>query len=119
MQKLLISLMIGGAALMAGCASNPDSKYASIEHLSDTERNQALKECFQSDLAKDERQDCLARYAPAEVGYRCERRQVTGTRFGERVCTTQRQRDDERQRAKETMHRVSANGAHLKGSEGG
>ncbi|ALT00100.1 hypothetical protein [Lacimicrobium alkaliphilum] len=119
MQKLLISLMIGGAALMAGCASNPDSKYASIEHLSDTERNQALKECFKSDLNKDERQDCLARYAPAEVGYRCERRQVTGTRFGERVCTTERQREAERKHAMEAMSRVSKNASRLAGPEGG
>jgi hypothetical protein len=113
MQKLLISLMIGGAALMAGCASNPDSKYASIEHLSETERNEALKECFKSDVTKDERQDCLARYAPAEVGYKCERRQVTGTRFGERVCTTQRQREADRKSALETMDRVSKNSARL------
>ncbi|GAB3014623.1 hypothetical protein [Bowmanella dokdonensis] len=107
MRKLVLMMMVGAAAAMAGCTSNPDSKYASLDHLSDTERNEALKECFKEDISKSERQDCIARYAPAEVGYRCETRPVTGTRFGERVCSTQRQREAERQAALETMHSVS------------
>ncbi|ALS97429.1 hypothetical protein AT746_03500 [Lacimicrobium alkaliphilum] len=69
------------------------SKYASLDKLSDTDRNNALKECFMEEN-KPDRQDCIARYADPAIGYKCERIQVTGTRFGTRVCSTKRQRDE-------------------------
>ncbi|GAB3019678.1 putative periplasmic lipoprotein [Bowmanella dokdonensis] len=91
MKALLMGLAV--TVTLAGCASDPESKYASLDNLSDTEQNQALKECFKLDK-KSQRHECIAAYAPPEIGFRCERVQVTGTRFGERVCTTQRQRDE-------------------------
>ncbi|GAB3019685.1 hypothetical protein [Bowmanella dokdonensis] len=79
--------------LLAGCATDIESKYASLDNLSDTDRNNALKECFKIS-EKTERQDCIAHYADPAIGFECERVQVTGTRFGSRVCTTKRQREE-------------------------
>ncbi len=98
--------MFATLLLLAGCASDPQQKYASLNNLSETERNEALKGCFDYDLSKTERQDCLLRYAPPEVGYKCERIQVSGTRSSERVCSTTNKRDWERAYAKETLDKI-------------
>jgi hypothetical protein len=92
--------------LISGCATDVKDKYASIENLSDSERNQALKDCFDYDLSKSERQDCLLRYAPPEVGYECKNVQVSGSRFTERVCSTASKRYYERTMSKETLDKI-------------
>lgn len=110
MKKLF--LIVGSAFIISACSSSGD-KYAGLQHLSETERNEAFKECFSGELAKAEKQDCISRYAPAEVGYRCEVEPVTGSRFGRRVCSTQRQRDADRTRAKESVDSIQRNAKAL------
>ncbi|ALS97432.1 hypothetical protein [Lacimicrobium alkaliphilum] len=102
--------------LIGGCASDMSSKYASLNNLSDTERNNALKDCFKEEN-KHDRQECIAEFADPAIGYQCERIQVTGTRFGERVCTTKRQRDEVARASQDAFSQVQMRNKFTKGQE--
>lgn len=107
-QKMLALCMVTAVLGLTACASDSSEKYAALENMSDTERNEAFKECFKEENKAD-RHECIARYAPPEVGYKCEIRAVTGSRLGERVCSTERQRQAERTMAVETLDKVQRN----------
>lgn len=114
--KFIQFMGILSLVLLSGCASDMSSKYASLNNLSDTERNNALKDCFKEENRHD-RQDCIAQFADPSIGYQCERIQVTGTRFGSRVCTTKRQRDEVAKASQEAFSQVQMRNKFTKGQE--
>jgi hypothetical protein len=114
--KFIRLMSILSLLLVSACASDMSSKYASLNNLSDTERNNALKDCFKADN-KHDRQDCIAEFADPAIGYQCERIQVTGTRFGSRVCTTKRQRDEVARASQEVFSQAQMRNKFTKGQE--